>query len=251
MKKILIIALLFFAAFSLFADELNNQFKEANELYSQGKYSSAIDIYESLHKSGISSFELYYNLGNAYYKLGDYAYSILYLEKAKKIAPGDEDIDYNLRIANLQIVDKIEPVPEFFLNQIWTDLLNFTDSCSWAWTFIILFWLGIASLASFYLLNSSFSKKMLFALAGLFLAVSIFIFFISMQSDGLQKTQNSAIIFEPSIYVKASPENNSTDLFILHEGTKVKLLDEVGEWSKIKIADGNVGWLPKSSFQVI
>lgn len=251
MKKILIVAIFFLAAFSLIADEINNQFKEANELYSQAKYSSAIDIYESLNKSGINSFELYYNLGSSYYKLGDYAYSILYFEKAKKLAPGDEDIDYNLRIANLQIVDKIEPVPEFFLNELWSNLLNFTDSCSWAWSFIILFWLAFAAFTAFYLLSSSFVKKLMFAVAGLFLVSSIFIFFISMESDKLHKTQNSAIIFEPSIYVKASPDGNSTDLFILHQGTKVRLLDEVGEWNKIKIADGNVGWLPKSSIQMI
>lgn len=251
MKKILILILLIFSAFSLFADEINNKFKEANEFYSQGKYSSAIDIYEHLNKSGISNFELYYNLGNAYYKLGDYAYSILYFEKAKKISPGDEDIDYNLRIANLRIVDKIEPVPEFFLNKIWANMLNFTDSCSWAWSFIIIFWLGFIALSAFYLMNSSATKKLMFALAGLLFAASIFIFFVTMQSSRLQNSENSAIIFEPSIYVKASPDGESTDLFILHEGTKVKLLDEVGEWNKIKIADGNVGWLPKSSFQVI
>lgn len=251
MKMINIILLTLVFCINLFAQDAQQKFEQANQYYTDGQYSSAIDQYEKLLADGYKTPEIYFNLGNSYFKLNDIAYSILYYEKAKKLAPGDEEIDYNLRIANLQTVDKIEPVPEFFLNQFWNDIVLFTKPCNWTWAFIILLWLSIVSFAFFYLSNSSLLKKLFFALGGFGLLLSIFVLVISIQSENIQNAENTAVIFEPSIYVKASPDEQSTDLFILHEGTKVEILDEVGEWREIKIADGNTGWLPADSFQVI
>lgn len=251
MKQFILI-ILYLSSFSIiFANDYQSKFEDANKLYSEEKYSTAIDIYENLIKSGVQNSDLYYNLANAYYKIGDYTYSILNYEKAKKLNPNDEEINHNLRIANLQIVDKIEPVPEFFLNEWFNQLVLFTDTCTWSRVFIVTFWLGFISFAGFYLLNSSFLKKMLFLAGSILIALGIFTFVVSYKSNSILKSSDSGIIFEASIYVKSSPDNESTDLFILHEGTKVILLDEIGEWSKIRIADGNTGWLPKSAYQVI
>lgn len=250
-NMIYIIIFLLLSSLSIFAQPLQQKFDEANELYTKGQYSSAIDLYEELLKNEYNSSELYFNLANAYYKLNDISYAILYYEKAKKLAPADEDIDYNLRIANLQTVDKIKPVPEFFLNRVWNDLVLLTKPCNWSWAFVIFFWLAFVCFAIFYLSGSSFVKKTFFALGGLSILISILLLFISIESNDLQNSHDNAIVFEPSIYVKASPDDSSTDLFILHEGTKIKILDQVGEWRKIKIADGNTGWLPADSFLLI
>ncbi len=194
---------------------------------------------------------MYYNLGNAYYRLKDVPNSILYYERAKLLAPGDEDINFNLNVANLRTVDKINKVPEFFLTAWFNGLRDSFPSKTWAIITIIFSWLTFISLALFFIFWKPFSRKILFALAVIFLIINIFSFIFAHQSYKKETSRDYAIIFAPSVFMKSSPDENSTKLVSLHEGTKVKILDEVVNWKKIRLADGNVGWLPDSAIEII
>ena len=205
MKILNLLLLIILLQATAFAQSPQDKFQEANTLYSEGKYSSAIDIYESLINSNYQNAEIYFNLGNAYYKLDDVAYAILNYERAKKLAPGDEDIDYNLRIANLKTIDKIEPVPEFFLNEWWSDLVRFTDTCNWAYVFIASFWLAFLLLAGFYMAGSPTVKKLLFAIGTLGMALSILIFVVSFQSEAIRTSESNGIVITPKIRDKTLP----------------------------------------------
>ncbi len=228
-----------------------DKFSRANELYSNGDYSKAVELYTEIEDNGYISPELYYNMGNAYFKMREIAPAILYYERAKRLAPQDEDIRFNLKIAELRTVDKIEPVPKFFLTK-WIDtLISQYNSSGWAAIAVILSWLTFGSLAIFYFLGSSFFKKFFFAIGILFFVLTITSFIFAYQKYEIETSDDSAIIFSPSVYVKSSPDKSGKNLFILHEGTKVEIRDEVGEWKKIRLADGNIGWLPADAVEII
>lgn len=246
---------LIFAVFLLFAgssfSQTENYFAKANDYYQKGHYSKAAELYEKMVKSGYESPEVLFNLGNSYFKLKKIPHSLLYYERAKLLAPNDEDINFNISIANLQIVDKIEPVPKFFLYE-WADSIESSYSSSaWSLFGIILIWILFISLAVFFFFWQSIIKRISFTIAALALIASIFCFTFAVRSNIREISRNGAIIFTPAVYVKSSPDEGSTDLFLLHEGTKVKIEDNIGEWSKIKIANGSVGWLKNHDFVVI
>ncbi len=249
---ILITAVLFMG--SLFAQ--NNEhalekFKTANKFYSKEDYEKAAALYEEIVDNGYESYELYYNLGNTYFKLDKIPSAILYYERAKKLEPDDEDVKFNLQIAKLKTVDKIEPVPRFFMEE-WVESISELFSLR-AWTILGLAfaWLAFIFLAAFLMIWYPVWKKTFFA-AGIisFVIMAASIFFAYEENLELN-SEDSAIVFSPSVYVKSSPSDEGTNLFILHEGTKVQILDKVGEWQKIMIDDGNVGWLPKESIEII
>ncbi len=230
---------------------LDSLFTKANEAYSQGFHLEAIDQYLRIVDLGYESAELYFNTGNACFKLEDYPSAILYYEKAKKLAPNDEDINFNLGIANTRIVDKIEPVPEIFFRVWWRSFINLMNTDSWAMVSVgtfILFFIFFA----FYLLSRVTRIRKLAFFTGIFiLFIALFTFFISLQKYRSYTLDREAIVFTPTITVKSSPNPNSVDLFVIHEGSKVSIMDEVGEWYEIRIANGSVGWLPASSIRKI
>lgn len=248
----IVIAMIFIAPFYLFADELPREiFSEGNNAYRNGDYLQAIEKYEKILNNGYSNAEIYYNLGNAYFKLKKIPEAILNYEKALKLNPSDEDIQFNLKIANLQTVDKIEPLPMMFYEKWWHALNNWFSSASWSALMIIFIWLGFIGLALYLFMFSSGIKKISFFVAVISFVIAIFSFIFANTSYLHETSEESAIIFSESVYVKSSPDKGSTDLFILHEGTKVELLDQVGEWTKIRLANGNVGWLQRSSIETI
>jgi tetratricopeptide (TPR) repeat protein len=249
LKSIFFSLVIFMSALSIFAD--NNKFTKANELYSKGKYEEAKTYYEELINNGHTTADIYYNLGNTYFKLDKIADAILYYERAKKIAPGDEDIEFNLRIANLKIVDKINNVPQLFFIEWYESIHGWFSSGTWSVFIIIFSWLSFISLAGYFIIwNINLRKVSFFATIISFIIMIACIIF-SLEQYNVEQSKEEAIIFSPSVYIKSSPDKGSTDLFILHEGTKVKILDEVGDWKKIKIADGNIGWLPTKTIEII
>lgn len=250
MKRLIV---LFFLIFSLisFAKTPKQIFEEANNNYQAQEYSSAVDNYENLLGKGYQSAEIYYNLGNAYFKLNDIPSAILYYEKAKKIAPGDEDIDFNLRIANLQTVDKIEPLPKLFYQEWYESLSRGISSGKWAFIAITCSFISVILLVIFVMIDNSFIKKASFAVGIISIIIMILSIIIGFDAHSYNTKSDTAIIFAESIYVKSSPDGESTKLFMLHEGTKVEIIDDVGEWYEIKIANGNVGWLPINAIQKI
>lgn len=248
----IVIAVIFIAPLLLIADDLPREiFREGNNAYRNGDYLKAIDKYEKILNNGYNNAEIYYNLGNAYFKLKKMPEAILNYEKAMKLNPSDEDIRFNLRVANLQTVDKIEPLPMMFYEKWWQALTDWFSSAVWSALMIIFIWLGFIGLAAYLFMFSPGIKKISFFVAVISFVIAIFSFIFANTSYVHETSEESAIIFSESVYVKSSPDKESTDLFILHEGTKVKILDQVGGWTKIRLANGNVGWLKRSSIETI
>lgn len=247
--NILIFLLLFIQAAS--SAKVDTLFSRANQEYANEMYTNAIDDYQLIIQTGVESAELYFNLGNAYFKINDIPSAVLYYEKAKKLKPNDEDINFNLNVANTQIVDKIEPVPELFLKQWWRSIYNIFIADTWAMISVVGFILFFVLLAFYLLSKLIVIRKSAFYAGLIVLLLTLFTFTIAFQKYNILKHQKEAIVFVPTITVKSSPNQNSVDLFVIHEGAKVKILETVGNWNEIKIANGSVGWLPKESLKEI
>lgn len=250
MRRTIFILLALYFMMPLSAQE-DQKFKKANELYSNGKFEEAAQAYEDILKTGVESPELYYNLGNAYYKSGLLPEAILNYERGKLLAPQDKDIEYNLELARSQTIDKIDQVGEFFLKRWIRELRDKADSDTWAYMSIAFFIGVIAMLFLFYFSRTAGLKKTGFFVGILFLFLFIFSFTFSHQEKQKLLKRDYAIIFAPNVTVKSSPDTSGTELFILHEGTKVKVIDKLGEWRQIELSDGNKGWLNVSTIKVI
>lgn len=252
MKHILcVLIFLFIIVSSLFANEALETFKKANMLYQNGFYSKATVNYEKIISNGFENAELYYNLGNAYFRMNKISNSILNYERALRLSPDDDDIIVNLNVANLRIVDKIEPVPKFFLVQWYDGIRNLFTSGNWAIILVITLWIVFISLGVFVFLESPFVKKIIFVTLIVSVFISVMSLIFAIQQGEIENSRNYAIVFEPTVYVKSSPDEGGKDLFILHEGTKVSIVDAVGKWRKIKLANGNIGWLPGETVEII
>lgn len=242
-----IFALLF--SFSLMAQ--HPQLEKGNELYSSQKFNEAIAAYEEVVNSGLESAELYYNLGNAYYKSGKYTRAILNYERAKLLAPNDGDIQFNLDLANQHVVDAIEPLPQVFFVRWWKNLVRSKQADSWAVFSFVSFFVFLGLLALFVFSSSSKLKKLGFWSGILVFALSVTTFvFANKQQNRLTK-HNFAIVLQASVTAKSSPSEGGTNIFVIHEGLKVQLLDQVSNWYQVRLADGNQGWLPAESFEKI
>jgi tetratricopeptide (TPR) repeat protein len=235
----------------LFAGEAEENFAKANEYYKSGEYAKAIDTYTTILNNGYRSSSLYFNLANSYYKLDEIGLAILYYEKAKKLNPTDEDIEFNLKIAQLKTVDKIDKVPEFYLSKLWKDIVGSMNSNMWSYISIIIFFLFVLSIAIFIFSRSPVIKKAFFALGVIFMVSAITLSIASYQRLSIDLEENTAIITVPSVYVKSAPSDSSTDLLILHEGTKINILAKDGDWRKFKLTDGTEGWLHSNAITVI
>lgn len=249
-KKYYISLILFlFTTLRIFAQDL--ELNIANDLYANNKFNEATEKYESIIASGYEAPEIYFNLGNAYFKQGALAMSILNYERALLLKPNDEDVTFNLAMARQQVVDKIEVIDQFFVTQ-WVSQLQLKFSSDyWAIISMLTFIIFITMAFLFVFSRSSALKKMAF-FAGITLVI---ISGISINMSYAQKERlterNSAIILTGSVTVKGSPDSSGTELFILHEGSKVTISDKVGEWVEIKLLDGNIGWIEASHIEVI
>jgi tetratricopeptide (TPR) repeat protein len=245
----------FVLTFFIFSDLKSQTFDEqlitAQQLYSNAKYDSAALIYQSIIDSGYQSPELYYNMGNAYFKLQEIPSAILYYEKALKLKPSDENIQYNLNLCNTLIPDRIESLPKLFFIRWYKSLYNYFPIDTWAFIGLGLLSLFSLFMIFFFLSVRIFFRKLSFWSALLFLLLSFFSFFLTSQKYASFKNHDEAIVFTPSITVKSSPAKNSVDLFVIHEGTKVTILDQVGEWRKIRIQNGSIGWIETNYLQII
>jgi tetratricopeptide (TPR) repeat protein len=249
-KNVLMVVVLFMALYS-YATENQLIIAKANKAYADGLFTNAVDLYKQVLNSGNESWELYYNLGNSYYKLNDFASAILYFEKAKKLNPGNEDINFNLKVTNNKIADKIEPLPELFYKRWYRNLVELLPVDPWARITILTFILSLF-FALFYVISQRiYIRKIGFWAGILFFIISLLSVHFSYQNYKTLQNNTEAIIFTPTVTIKSSPDEKSIDLFVLHEGTKVKILDNIGNWYEIRIANGSVGWLPVSSVEKI
>ena len=224
---------------------------EGDSAYMKNDYASAIQIYEALLNRGEAA-DIYYNLGNSYYKAGDIAKAILNYERALLLQPGNGDIRANLEIARSKTVDKVEPVPEIFFVSWTKSLINSMSVDSWAVCGVVCFILLIVFLYLFIFSKQIVLKKAGFISGIVFLAVTILAnVFANQQKDELTN-RNSAIVINPSVTVRSTPSESGTSLFILHEGHKVGVKDgSMKDWKEIRLEDGKVGWVPASSIEII
>lgn len=248
MKKIFIILLLLVSV--SFA---NGQTKaQADSAYVNNDFAGAVEMYESILANQGEAADIYYNLGNSYYKMDNIAKAILNYERALILNPGDGDIRFNLELAQSKAVDKVTPISEMFFISWIKSITNLMSESGWAKLAIATFVLMLLSLALYF-----FSQKIVLKKVGFIVALCLlFICVVSnvFASNQKEKAQNhgSAIIMAPSVTVKSTPNEGGTDLFILHEGRKVMIKDNtMKEWKEIQLEDGNAGWVPTSVIEII
>ena len=266
MRKIYFSILLLFASVMAYAQADSTQVEKgiaqapveivtkvkADSAYINNDYTSAVYLYENILANQGESADIYYNLGNSYYKMDNIAKAILNYEKALVLNPGNGDIRFNLELAQSKTVDKVTPMSEVFLVTWMKDLTNTMSEKGWAKMGIITFILMLLMLALYF-----FSKKIALKKVGFISAVCLLLVcivanvFASTQKNEAQ-SHGTAIIMAPSVTVKSTPNEGGTDLFILHEGRKVNIKDNtMREWKEIQLEDGNAGWVPASVVEII
>jgi tetratricopeptide (TPR) repeat protein len=234
------------------AAEIDVRFESANQAYRAADYQKSARLYEEILSQGYESAALYYNLGNCYYKLNNIPAAILQYERARKLAPEDEDIDHNLVLANLRVVDRVEPIPDLFYVTWWHRWTDLAPADRWAAISIGFLWLALLLCAALFLPIRSYLLRRICSLLAL-TAVVLFLLSIAAAAGrhGREHDRRYAVLFATSTSARSAPDEQGTSLFVLHEGVKVELLDHVGEWTKIRLADGKVGWIQTSTFQKI
>ncbi|MBL7929126.1 MAG: tetratricopeptide repeat protein [Bacteroidia bacterium] len=227
------------------------QFKLANEHFQKGNYKEAIQQYEAIINAGYEAPELYFNLGNAHYKNSNIPAAILNYERALKLSPGDTDTEFNLKLANSQTIDKIELLPEVFYKR-WLNkwLMNTPAENKFSWV-IILLWICLAWTAAWLFIPVRWIKQIAFACALISLSGSISVYAIATWQQKQIRSDNYAIIFQSNVYVKSSPDEKSANLFMLHGGTKVKMMDELSGWKRIRLPNGHEGWIQENALEKI
>ncbi|PQV45247.1 SH3 domain-containing protein [Jejuia pallidilutea] len=229
----------------------NTLFNEANTLYNQGKYAEAIDKYMAVLETDTHSAELYYNLGNAHYKLNNIAPSIYYFEKALLLNPNDKDIKNNLDYANNMTIDAIENVPEVGFSKLIKSMTKTFSFDVWAKIAVAFAIVYVVLVLLYYFSYSSLKKRITFItsiICLLFLCISLAFAFNKFELD---KKENPAIVFAQESQVKTEPNLRSEESFRLHEGTKVQVLDTVNNWKEIKLSDGKTGWIPSEDIKLL
>ncbi len=232
--------------------DLNDKFIEANNLYNESKYEKSIEIYYQILDSGFHSAELYFNLGNSFYKLNDTANSILFYEKSLKLNSNDKDAINNLKMVNNAIIDDIAKIPESFINIQLSKLSNNFSYSTWGLISIIFSFSFLLIFVLYFFSKEPIVKRTSFTLLfilSLLIGSSLKIGLDSYEKNRLEKY---AIIFSSKIEIKAEPNMRSENLLTLHMGTKVKIINNFNdEWLKIKLVNGQEGWISKNEIKII
>ncbi|GGG91859.1 BatE protein [Polaribacter pacificus] len=250
MKKSIYIVFILVAQ-TMFAQTSSALFDQANGLYKEGQYKKAIELYTQIEGKDSISSDLYYNLGNCYYKLNSVANTIYYYEKALLINPLNTDATNNLTFAKRMVIDNIEELPQTFLQRLETNYIKKLSFDQWARISVIFSVLTAVLFLLFYISKISNKKRIYFitsiiAFLGLLASLSV-----SYHQYDKHKTTKTAIIFAAKVSVKNAPTSNSDEIFELHEGTKVQILDAVDDWNKILLADGKIGWMSSSELKLL
>lgn len=250
MKKLFIILTLILSC-SLYAQTPQQLFEKGNKAYAQNDYQGAIKAYSAILESGNTSAELYYNLGNAYYRIDEFGMAILNYERALRLKPNFRDARQNLELANTKTEDEISVLPELFITRWYRSIVAVFSPAGWK-AIILIFITLIISLGLFIHFGSSYEwrKYALIGILVLTLATLISIFCCISASRNITQHTN-AIVTSPMLVVKSSPENSSVDKLVLHEGTKVDIEEDLDGWYKIHIADGNTGWVVADEVTII
>jgi len=220
--------------------------------YSAADYPAALEGFLALEREGVRTPDLYYNIGNAYYKCGHHVgKSIIYYERALKADPSFEDARNNLAMARTYALDKIDTVPEFVLFSWLKAVRSSLPSDTWAVLCLVMFVACLISMFFFRFGSRTAVKKWFFGLACLFIVLAGSSFGFSLSQKFESERTDKAVVMVPVSSAKSSPNNNGQSLFVIHEGTDVNVLDELGEWSRIELSDGRQGWIVTKDIEII
>lgn len=249
MKKIFfLIGLL---SMSLGFSQNEDLFSEATEFYNKGEYTKAIENYKQILESGQHSAAIYFNLGNCYYKTNAIGPSIYYYEKALLLSPNDSEIKNNLGYAQNMRLDAIEEVPKTEIAQAYDKVINLFTSNQWAYIAVTLVLFFVLAYLAYYFLRSA-NQKRIALITGIFsLTLGLLSILMSYLQHEQYRKDNPAIVFSKEVRVSSEPNESSETIFTLHEGTKVNVLEELDGWEKIRIADGQTGWLLGENIRLI
>jgi len=235
-------------SFVVYSQSATELYSQANQSYKAKQFHQAADDYEKLISQGYKIAEVYYNLGNCYYKMDSVGKCILNYERALKLSPNDEDVVHNLKLAKLKAIDNIQPVPQLGIITLWNSFVSFNSSKGWGIFALISIWISILVFAVSFLFGS---RRIFNMLALLFLLVSFSSLALAIYNHRQEGNSDAAIVMASSSYVKSAPDAGASDLFMIHEGTRIQILDQVGEWNKIRLEDGKIGWIVKENFEKI
>ena len=251
MKRYIFVLFLSLGSLLTQAASLSETKTLADSAYAKADYETAIKLYGKLAKQN-PTCDVCYNLGCAYYRIDDMAHSVLWFERALKLDPSNKDVLFNLEMARSKTIDKIIPQHEFILFTYFRSMTNWFSLRIWTIIGLLSFVLMLVLLLIFWASDSIFVRKLAFSSAVLLLLISILANVCALQQRNFKQTHTSGIITVPAVTVKSTPAENGNDLFVLHEGSKVEILDSsLKEWCEVSIADGKIGWIPKKSFDLI
>lgn len=225
--------------------------QNADDEYAKGNYQQAIKDYQEILKAGVSS-EIYYNLGNAYYRTDNITQALLAYERALQLSPGDNEIRFNLQYARSKTIDKITPETEMFFVTWYNSLVNFTSVDRWAKTAIVSIVMALLLILVFLFAPQMWARKSGFYGSAVFLLLFAFANLFAFQQKHELETKQGAIVIAPTVNVKKTPAASGTDVFVIHEGTRVDITDRgMKQWRGVKLADGREGWLKTSQIEEI
>lgn len=225
--------------------------KKAEEAYDARKYKDAVAAYQELVDDGYKSWQLYFNLGNAYYRNDQLGRAIYCYELARKLNPNDEDIRINLGIASAKTIDKIDAKENFFINAVKTNVLSTFSTTTWAWYTIVS--LLLSALAFFLFVNSASTsaKRLSFVLASVMLIAFVLTYFFGYSALNAKVENKFAIVLVREVRIMNEPTAKATMKFNLHEGTKIRVVENNGDWLLIKLDNGNEGWVKSSEVGIV
>lgn len=254
MNRFPIIALILLLPFSAEAGrtQAGPLWEQANEHYAQAMYDSAALLYEDLLEEGFAGFDLEYNLGNAYFKLGELGKAILHYERAQEYDARNKDLIHNLELAYLRQPDReIPPLPENVFQRTWKSIVGILSARNWGFLTIAFFWLGMLGMGLFWFSTDLSYRKLGWFAAMTSFGIGVLSLVLGWGQHSLELADRHAIIMEPSAVIKSAPSEEATNLYILREGFKLRITDETTRWTEVTLADGNVGWIPSEVLEEI
>lgn len=251
MKKIILLIYLISSGLLFSQHENEENFNKGVDLYNSGNYNEAIIKFTEIIEKGEHSENLYFNLGNAYYKVNDIANSILYYEKALKLNPRNKDVLNNLVFSQNMLIDKIEKLPTNQVSEFLNSISQTLNVNQWLTLGVILLYLFLIIFILYFFSSKSVLKRNYFTAFSVLLSLSLIFIFVGLNKFEKQKSYLEAIIFENKIDFRTEPNYRSEVLFNLHEGTKVVIIEELNDWALVEIDDGNKGWIELQSIKKI
>lgn len=247
MRTLILLSALLFGA-NLWSQNFQDSFEEGNELYRAEEYNEAIDAYRQILEAGYENAALYYNFGNAYFKTNQVGRAILNYERAARLAPHDDEIQQNLEIARQATIDEFAEIPKPIMRAAYLSVLRAFQPDTWA--IIALSGFGILLIGAFIYFFTSIQRRG-FVVASVGIVVGVLSLFLAYGHQNYLEENTPAIVMATSSYVKSGPGERAEDVFILHEGTKVVIIEDYEEWKKVKLPDGKVGWIQSEDVETI